>query len=71
MICINCVNPGCTAPDKKFKWDERPKLKAEGRLAEEGDPDAKSFIVPCPYCGIRNKIWLANIKPDLRVTRGL
>ena len=68
MLKILCSNEKCTAPDRIFLWNERPNLEAEGKLAKEGDEGAVSFIVPCKYCGTRNKIWVTKVR-EIKVTR--
>ena len=62
MLKIQCCNEKCTAPGRIFQWNERPHLEAEGRLAQEGDEDAVSFIVQCKYCGTKNKIWVTKVQ---------
>jgi hypothetical protein len=64
MIPIKCVNPKCLAPNGTFEWDEYSSLENDGRMAKQGDPGAKSFIVECSYCGTRNKIWLVKLRED-------
>ena len=70
MLRIKCVNEKCAAPDRVFLWNERPHLEAEGKVAKEGDEGAVSFIVPCKYCGTKNKIWLTNVREQDVMTRG-
>ena len=62
MLKIKCCNEKCTAPSRVFSWNERPHLEAEGRLAQEGDEDAVSFVVQCKYCGTKNKIWVTKVQ---------
>ena len=64
MLRILCINPNCTAPDRIFTWNERPHLQAEGKLAQEGDDDAVSFVVQCKYCGTKNKIYVTKLKTE-------
>jgi hypothetical protein len=71
MLKILCVNEKCTAPNRIFLWNERPHLEAEGKLAEEGDEDAVSFIVSCKYCGARNKIWVTKLRKTEEITRDI
>lgn len=61
MLEIQCCNEKCPAPDRKFPWNERPHLQAEGRLAREGDDGAVSFVVQCKHCGSKNKIWVTKL----------
>lgn len=61
MLRIQCINPSCSAPNRIFPWNERPRLLAEGRLAQEGDEGAVSFVVQCKYCGAKNKIWVTKL----------
>ena len=68
MLKILCRNEKCTAPGMMFPWNERPYLEEEGKLAKEGDEGAVSFILPCKYCGTRNKIWVTKIR-EIKVTR--
>jgi len=68
MLKIKCCNEKCTAPERIFPWNERPHLRADGRLATEDDEDAISFIERCPYCGTRNKIRVTKVK-ETEVTR--
>jgi len=69
MLKISCCNEKCTAPDRIFLWNERPHLEAGGKLAKEGDEGAVSFIVPCKYCGTRNKIWVTKLRKTEEITR--
>ena len=69
MLKILCCNEKCKAPDRIFRWNERPHLEADGRLAKEGDEGAVSFIVPCKYCGTRNKIWVTKLRKTEEITR--
>ena len=69
MLKILCSNEKCTAPDRIFLWNERPHLEAGGKLAKEGDEGAVSFIVPCKYCGTRNKIWVTKLRKTEEITR--
>ncbi len=64
MIRIKCVNPRCTAPERKFLWDERAHVETGGGPAEPSDPGAVAFVAECPYCGTENKIWLSQGKKD-------
>jgi hypothetical protein len=64
MIIIKCINPKCFAPDGRFEWDERLSLESNGRVAKQGDPGARSFVIDCPYCGTHNKIWLVKMIAD-------
>lgn len=64
MLKIKCCNDKCTAPDRIFTWNERFHLRAEGRLAQEEDDDAVSFVVQCKHCGTKNKIWVTKLKTD-------
>jgi hypothetical protein len=64
MIIIKCVNPKCSAPDGKFKWDEHPSLESDGKVAKQSDQGAASFVAECPCCGAENKIWLVKIKRE-------
>ena len=61
MLKIRCCNDKCPAPDRIFTWNERPHLMTEGRLAQEGDDDAVSFVVQCKHCGTKNKIWVTKL----------
>jgi hypothetical protein len=61
MIKIKCCNNKCSAPDGIFIWNERPHLLAEGRLAQEGDDGAVSFVVQCKHCGTKNKIYVTKL----------
>lgn len=69
MLKIKCCNDKCPAPDRIFTWNERPHLLAEGRLAQECDDDAVSFVVQCKYCGAKNKIYVTKL-PTKGETRG-
>ena len=69
MLKILCCNEKCTAPDRIFSWNERPYLEAEGKLAKEGDEGAVSFVVPCKYCGTKNKIWVTKVRKTEEITR--
>jgi hypothetical protein len=71
MLKILCCNEKCTAPDRIFLWNERPYLEADGKLAKEGDKGAVSFIVPCKYCGTRNKIWVTKLRKTVDITRDI
>jgi hypothetical protein len=64
MLRIQCLNPNCTAPDRIFTWNERPHLLAEGKLAQEGDDGAVSFVVQCKHCGTKNKIYVTKLKTE-------
>jgi len=70
MILIKCVNLECTASNRVFSWNERSHLEVEGKIAQEGENGAISFLVDCPYCGTENKIWLFKVKQVDSVTRG-
>ena len=61
MLKIQCCNDKCPAPGRIFSWNERPHLLAEGRLAQEGDDGAVSFVVPCKSCGTKNKIYVIKL----------
>ena len=69
MLKILCINEKCTAPDRVFSWNERPHLEADGKLAKEGDEGAVSFVVPCKYCGTKNKIWVTKVRKTEKITR--
>jgi len=69
MLKILCVNEKCTAPNRIFLWNERPYLEADGKLAEEGDEDAVSFVVPCKNCGTKNKIWVTKVREEDGIVR--
>ena len=69
MLKILCCNEKCTAPDRIFLWNERPYLEADGKLAKESDEGTVSFIVPCKYCGTRNKIWVTKLRKTEDITR--
>jgi len=69
MVKIKCINPKCTAPNGCFEWDEHTSLEDDGRVAKQGDPGAKSFVVDCPYCGAANKIWLVKINPKDKIVK--
>jgi hypothetical protein len=69
MLKILCSNEKCTAPDRIFLWNERSHLEADGKLAKEGDEGAVSFVVPCKYCGTRNKIWVTKVRKTEEITR--
>lgn len=69
MLRIQCINPKCTAPERIFTWNERPHLQAEGRLAQEGDDGAVSFVVQCKHCGTKNKIYVTKLL-TMGATRG-
>ena len=68
MIRIQCVQCG-----QKFTWDETPVVEPGGGLASPNDPNAKSYLVPCPQpkCGAQNKIYLRGLKRLDRATRGV
>jgi hypothetical protein len=68
MLKILCCNEKCKAPDRKFSWNEGPHLETEGRLAKEGDEGAVSFVVLCPSCGTKNKIWVTKVR-KIEVTK--
>ena len=68
MLKILCCNEKCTAPDRIFLWNERPNLEVDGKLAKEGNEGAVSFVVPCKYCGTKNKIWVTKVR-EIKVTR--
>jgi hypothetical protein len=70
MLKILCCNEKCTAPGRIFQWNERSSLEAEGKLAEEGDEGAVSFIVQCKYCGTKNKIHVTKVR-ETEVTRNM
>jgi hypothetical protein len=70
MLKIQCCNKECTAPDRIFPWNERPHLQVEGKLAQEGDDGAVSFVVQCKHCGTKNKIWVTKVK-KIDATRGI
>jgi hypothetical protein len=36
----------------------------EGRLAQQEDDDAVSFVVQCKHCGTKNKIWVTKLKTE-------
>ena len=61
MLKIKCCNEKCPGPGRIFTWNERPHLQAEGRLAQEGDDGAVSFVVQCKHCGTKNKIWVTKL----------
>jgi hypothetical protein len=61
MLKIKCCNEKCPAPERMFPWNERPHLQAEGKLAQEGDDGAVSFIVQCKSCGTKNKIYVTKL----------
>lgn len=69
MLRIQCINPKCTAPERIFTWNERPHLQAEGRLAQEGDDGAVSFVVQCKHCGTKNEIYVTKLL-TMGATRG-
>lgn len=71
MLRVKCINPNCTAPEGKFTWDERAHVNRYGGVAQPDEPEALSFLVDCPYCGIENKVWLKKVKRDESVTRRL
>jgi len=56
-------------PGSIFLWNERPYLEADGKLAKESDEGTVSFIVPCKYCGTRNKIWVTKLRKTEEITR--
>jgi hypothetical protein len=70
MLKIKCCNEKCTAPGRIFQWNERPNLLADGKLVEEGDEGAVSFVVQCKYCGTKNKIYVTKVR-ETDVTRDL
>ena len=41
-----------------------PTFMAEGKLAQEGDDDAVSFVVQCKHCGTKNKIYVTKLKTE-------
>jgi hypothetical protein len=53
---IKCVNEKCTAPEGIFEFDEHD-LGTSGPT-DPKDPNAREFIVKCPFCGTMNSIWL-------------
>ena len=55
-IHIKCVNEKCTAPEGIFEFDQH-NLGTSGP-AKPDDPDAREFVVKCPFCGTMNSIWL-------------
>ena len=61
MIKIKCCNDKCPGPGRIFPWNERSHLQAEGKLAQEGDDGAVSFVMQCKHCGTKNKIWVTKI----------
>lgn len=69
MLKIQCCNDKCPGLGRIFTWNERPHLQAEGKLAQEGDDDAVSFVVPCKYCGTKNKIYVTKLL-TMGATRG-
>lgn len=61
MLRIQCCNEKCTAEDRIFMWNERSHLESDGKLAQEGDDGAVSFMVQCKHCGAKNKIWVTKL----------
>ncbi len=59
MVIIKCINPNCTAPNRKFEWDETP----HGGLAEPHAEGAKRVIAYCKSCGAENPVWVKKPKP--------
>lgn len=70
MLKIQCCNEKCTAPGRIFQWNERPHLIADGKLVEEGDEGAVSFVVLCPSCGTKNKIRVTKVR-EIDVRRNM
>jgi hypothetical protein len=64
MLKILCCNEKCTAPGRIFQWDEHQNLLSDGKLTQEGNKEAVSFVVPCKYCGTKNKIWVTKVQKD-------
>jgi hypothetical protein len=62
MLKIQCCNEKCPASGRIFQWNERPNLLADGKLVEEGNEGAVSFVVQCKYCGTKNKIYVTKVR---------
>ncbi len=59
MVTIKCINPNCSAPNRKFEWDETP----HGGLATPHAEGAKRVIAYCTFCGAENPVWVKKPKP--------
>lgn len=66
MVTIKCINPNCTAPERKFTWDETP----HGGLATPREEGAKRVIAYCPFCGAENPVWVKKPQPTTILRRG-
>jgi len=66
MVIIKCINPNCTAPHRKFEWDETP----HGGLADPHAEGAARVIAVCPSCGTENAVWVKRAKKSDALTRG-
>lgn len=60
MNRIKCVNRGCPNPDvsRVFEWDDESL-----QVVDRNTPFAKSYIVNCPFCNERNKIFVKGVIP--------
>jgi hypothetical protein len=70
MLKILCCNEKCTASGRKFEWDDRKNLLADGKLASKGDAEAVSFVERCPFCGTKNKFYVTKLQKKT-VTRAI
>ena len=68
MIRIRCIDSKCTAHEDPFLFDERS-VGAIG-LAKSEDKEAEAFIITCPVCGTRLKIFLLKEKKE-EISRGV
>jgi len=70
MVIIKCINPNCTAPNRKFEWDESQHVEAGGGIAQPHEAGAVRVIAVCKYCGTENAVWVRHAKKSDSLTRG-
>jgi hypothetical protein len=70
MVTIKCINPSCSAPNRKFEWDESKHVEAGGGLAQPHEAGAARMIAVCSFCGTENIVWVKNAKQGDVLTRG-
>ena len=65
MVIVKCVNLNCSAPHRKFEWDESEHVEAGGGIAQPHEAGAVRVIAVCPFCASENAVWVKNVnKPD-------